>query len=256
MQVVILCGGSGTRLREETEFRPKPMIHIGGKPMLWHIMKIYSHYGFHDFILALGYKQEIIREYFIHYPELNCDLTVNTGPYRGDPSYRTRSENWNVTLVDTGEQTFKGGRLKRIEKYIQGDTFCCTYGDGVADIRLDSLLEFHLRHGKIATVTGIHPHPKFGEIAHRNGCVLSYSEKAPDADCLVNGGFMVFNRGIFDYLSEDDWCDLERGPFELLVNKGELMMYQHKGWWGCMDTIRETDELRNLWDSGKAPWKI
>ncbi len=256
MQVCILAGGTGTRLKEQTEFIPKPMIPIGQYPMAVHIMKIYAHYGFKNFIMALGYKQEFIKGYFAHFDYINSDITILPYSVFGNKIVCSTAENdWSITLSDTGPNTLKGGRLKRIEKYVKGDTFMMTYGDAVADIDLNALLAFHQAHGRIATVTGIHPTSKFGELKHDDrGQVTSYTEKAQDDGCLTNGGFFVFNRKIFDYLDED--CDLEIGPLERLVEQGELFVYQHKGWWGCMDTPRELGVLQELWDTDAAPWRV
>lgn len=256
MQICILCGGSGTRLKEQTEFIPKPMIPIGGRPMLYHIMKLYSHYGFNEFVLALGYKQEIIKDYFVHLDIINNDITVDIGQYRGANHHGYADKGWRVTLSDTGENTMKGGRLKRIEKYIRGNTFMMTYGDGIGNINIPELLEFHQKHGRIATVTGIHPLPRFGEIHRQGERVLNFTEKPNDPDCLMNGGFFVFNREIFDYLHPDEWCDLEVGPLEMVANDGELMVYHHTGYWGCMDNLKDMSELQKLWNDGKAPWKV
>ena len=253
--VAILCGGSGTRLREQTEFLPKPLIPIGNIPMVVHIMKIYARYGFKDFILALGYKQDAFKQYFNDYDVINNDVTVSIGRPQDNHYHSCVDQGWNVTLVDTGENTMKGGRLKRIENHIHSNTFMCTYGDAVADIDIRNLIAFHKNHGKLVTITGIHPVPRFGELCHEAGRVLSYREK-PDDGCLMNGGFMVMNRGIFDYLTPDEWCDLEIGPLELLAAKEELMVYHHKGFWKCMDNLKEMSELQQMWDSGKAPWRV
>jgi len=254
MQTVVLCGGSGTRLREQTEFLPKPMVQIGGKPMIFHIMKIYAHYGFTDFVLALGYKQEEFKKYFSVFDEINCDVTFRIG--QSIQVYRKPSDyDWSVTLSDTGLNTLKGARLKRIENYINGDTFMCSYGDGLSDVNLTDLLAFHKSHGKIATITGVHPSPRFGEIHHVDGLVQVFTEK-PQGECLMNGGFMVFNRGIFDYLSEDESCDLETDCFHDLTQDKELMVYQHKGFFGYMDNLYDMGVLQNMWDEGKPKWKI
>jgi glucose-1-phosphate cytidylyltransferase len=257
MQVVILCGGSGTRLREQTEFIPKPLIPIGPVPMVVHIMRWYAKFGFTDFVLALGYKQEALKQYFHHYDIINNDITVNIGRHGGYNDYAEYEDwGWRVVLSDTGENTMKGGRLKRVEKYIEGDTFLMTYGDGISDIDIISLVAFHKSHGKLVTVTGVHPVPRFGEIHHDNGCALSFSEKPQHDDCLMNGGFFVMNRGVFEYLHEDEWCDLEVGPLEMIARKGELMVYPHKGFWRCMDTLKDMSELQQLWVDGKAPWRV
>jgi glucose-1-phosphate cytidylyltransferase len=228
--------------------------------MLYHIMKIYAHYGFNDFVLALGYKQEIIKDYFEHFNQINSDLLVHTGRFRGEPYMSHYSESisdsWDIWLADTGEETMKGARLKRVEKYVGGETFMVTYGDGVGDIDIPRLLTFHKSHGKIATVTGVHPAPRFGELHCRENACLSFNEKPQDSHCWINGGFFVFNREIFDYLTTDEWCDLEIGPLEILAAKGELMVYKHEGFWACMDTLREMGYLNQLWKEGKAPWKV
>ena len=256
--VVILAGGTGTRLREMTEYLPKALIPIGGKPMIWHIMKLYAHYGFKDFILALGYKQEAFKQYFAHFYQINNDIKVSTGRYYGmchnlGYSLDVSGDDWTVTLSDTGENTLKGGRLKRVEKYIEGDTFMCCYGDGLADIDLKALLAFHNSHGKIVTMTAVHPPPRFGEVCRdSDNRVVSFKEKPLDGSHLISGGFFVFNRGIFDYLTVGG--DLEVGPLELLAEKGEVMAYHRKGWFGCMDTLNDMLKLQELWDSGKAPW--
>ena len=255
IKVVILCGGTGTRLREETEYRPKPMVELGGKPLIWHIMKIYATYGFNDFILCLGHKGEQIKRYFYNFDVWNNDFTVNLG-YNNHTLIPRTPINWRVTLADTGEATLKGARIKRVEKYVDGDTFMLTYGDGVADINIDELLAFHKRHGCIGTVTGVRPPSRFGEMGTKNNNVKSFIEKPQTSAGMINGGFFVFNRAIFDYLSEDDTCDLEVGPLEQLAKDGELKVYKHKGRWGCVDTLRDMGELNNLWQSGKAFWKI
>jgi len=248
--VVILCGGTGTRLKEMTEFIPKPLVPVGPYPMVVHIMKLYSFYGYKNFILALGHKQESFKEYFWNYNLINNDIVLD-----GTPVRFKAVEDWNIVLSDTGEATMKGGRLKRIEKYIEGDTFMCTYGDGIADIDLRDLLEFHRSHGNLATVTGVHPIPRFGEILYDGNKVISFSEKPHNGNCLVNAGFFVFNREIFKYLTEDEWCDLEIGPLELIAAKGEMMVYHHKGFWKSMDTLKDMGELQQLWDSGNVPWR-
>ena len=250
MDVVILAGGSGTRLREMTEFIPKPLIQVGGKPLIYHIMKIYAHYGFTDFILALGFKQEMFKEYFAHFNEINNDCVMHVGNYQGMTHQETK-DNWRITLSDTGLNTLKGGRLKKVERYVNGDFFM-TYGDAVADVDIKKLLEFHRRHGKLATVTGVPAPPRFGELKHRTGTVESFSEK-PESDTLINGGFFVFNNRIFDYLTNN--CDLEIGPLERIAAEGELKVYYHKGYWACCDTLRDLDALQEEWDTGKPKWR-
>lgn len=257
MKVAILCGGLGTRLREETEFRPKPMVEIGGKPILWHIMKIYAHYGFKDFILCLGYKGEMIKEYFYNYEVLNNDFTVELGNHKNIEIHSGHGEKgWRITLADTGEKALKGARIKRIEKYINCDQFMVTYGDGVADININDLLKFHQSHGKLATLTGVRPLSRFGELTIKGKQVIKFTEKPQSAKGLINGGFFVFNRKIFDYLEDKDDCDLEYGVLEEFASLGQLMVYEHDKFWYCMDTIRDRDYLNKLCTQGKAPWKV
>jgi glucose-1-phosphate cytidylyltransferase len=257
MKVVILCGGLGTRLREETEFRPKPMVNIGNRPILWHIMKIYSHYGFKDFVLALGYKGEMIKNYFCHYELMNNDVTIELGlPEHVCIHQRHDEIGWRITLADTGEKSLKGARLKKIQKFITEDLFLATYGDGVANIDINDLLDFHRRHGKLATLTGINPASRFGELSIAGDQVMSFQEKSKDSEGLINGGFFVFNRKIFDFLTEEINCDLEYGPLEKIAQAGQLMVYRHDGFWACMDTLRDMDYLNALWEKNQAAWKI
>ena len=257
MKVVIFCGGFGTRFKEETEARPKPMITVGGKPILWHIMKLYSHYGFREFILCAGYKCDVIKDYFYHYHMHNSDFTVTLGQEETIEFHDPIEEDWKVTVADTGLNTLKGGRLKKVEKYIDEDTFMLTYGDGIADIDLNRLLQFHRNHGKIATVTGVYPPSLFGEIsADETGFVRSFSEKPQTSTGLINGGFFVLNRKIFDYLTDDPQCDFEKGPLEEVVKDGELMVYRHDGHWSCMDTQRDNAYLNKLWESGNSFLKV
>jgi len=256
MKVVILCGGQGTRLREETEYRPKPMVEVGGKPILWHIMKLYAHHGFHDFVLCLGYRGNMIKEYFLNYEAMNNDFTICLGQKaRLDFNDSHKEQDFRVTLADTGQETMTGGRIKRIEKYVDGETFLVTYGDGVADVNITDLLAFHKSHGKMATVTTVRPHSRFGLLATASdGNVLTFSEK-PQIDGWSSAGFLVFDRRIFDYLDGDD-CILEREPMERLVAEGQLMAYDHNGFFFAMDTYREYLHLTELWQSGKAPWRV
>ena len=257
MQTIILCGGLGTRLREETEFRPKPMVEIGGKPILWHIMKIYSHYGIKDFVLSLGYKGEMIKEYFYNYEILTNDFTIELGNKKNIEMHSNNEEkDWRITLADTGDKALKGARLKRVQQYVNDDTFMLTYGDGVAEVDINALLAFHKKHGKLATVTGINPAARFGELKIKGNQVESFSEKPRDGEGLINGGYFVFNKGIFDYLSADENCDLEIGPLEKIAGEGQLMVYKHRGFWACMDTIRDMEYLNNLWVEGNAEWKV
>jgi glucose-1-phosphate cytidylyltransferase len=263
MQTIILCGGLGTRLREETEFRPKPMVHVGPRPIIWHIMKIYSRYGHKEFILPLGYRGEMFREYFYNYEVMSCDVTISLGAKNGSKQklclHNAHDESdWQITLVDTGSRSLKGSRIKQVEKYINDDPFFVTYGDGVSDIKLDELVKFHKNHGKIATLTGVSPAARFGELKVDGNQVVSFREKpvATSQEGLINGGFFVFNRRIFDYLSQDENCELESEVLEKLAQEGQLMVYPHKGFWTCMDTIRDVEYLNGLWDQGRAEWKI
>lgn len=257
MKVAILCGGLGTRLREETEFRPKPMVNIGSRPILWHIMKYFSCFGLHEFVLALGYKSEVIRNYFCHYEIMNNDVTVELGkPNNLFIHHTPAEENWKITLVDTGEKTLKGGRLKKLKKYIPSDTFILTYGDGIANVDITALLNFHKAHGRIGTVTGVNPAARFGELGIDGSRVIEFREKSQKGDNFINGGFFVFNQAIFDYLTTDDSCDLEVGSLEKLANDSELMVFRHPGFWACMDTLRDMEYLNRLWDDGGADWKI
>lgn len=257
MKVIILCGGRGTRLGEVTEYRPKPMVEIGGKPILWHIMKIYAHYGFTDFILCLGYKGYMIKEYFFNYELINNDFTVELGENKNVEIHNSHSEQgWRITLAETGTEALKGARIKKVEKYIDSEPFMITYGDGVANIDINKLLAFHQEHGKIGTITGVRPPSRFGELEVRNNKVAKFTEKPQASGGLINGGFFVFNKELFDFLSTDDDCDFERGPLEKLANMGELMVYEHFGPWQCMDTVRDMNHLNNLWNQNKAFWKI
>jgi len=246
----------GTRLREETEFRPKPMVEVGGRPILWHIMKSYAHYGFKDFVLCLGYKGGLIKEYFLNYEAMNNDFTITLGQQSRinlDDSHQ--EQGFQVTLADTGLDTMTGGRIKRIKKYVGDETFMMTYGDGLSDVDINCLLEFHRSHGRIATVTTVRPVLRFGvvEIGEQSR-VMDFREK-PVSEGWISAGFFVFNRGIFDYLPGDD-CILERGPLERLASDGQLAAYRHEGFFFAMDTYREYQHLSQLWASGKAPWKV
>jgi glucose-1-phosphate cytidylyltransferase len=256
MEVVLLCGGLGTRLREETQFRPKPMVEIGQWPILWHIMKYYASYGHHDFTLSLGYMGNVIKEYFWHYELMNNDVTLQLGkPEQREIHHSHDEAGWNITLADTGIAAFKGARLKKVQRYIKGDTFMVTYGDGLANVDLDELVRFHRAHGKIGTVTGINPTSRFGELGIEGDAVTTFREKPRAANSLVNGGFFVFQRQIFDYLTPDDSCDLEVGPLELLASQGQLGVFRHTDAWACMDTDRDRTHLNKLWLDGAAFWK-
>ncbi len=256
MKVVILCGGQGTRLREETEYRPKPLVEVGGRPILWHIMKSYAHYGFSEFVLCLGYRGNMIKEYFLNYEAMNNDFTIRLGQKSHlDFSGAHKEQNFCVTLADTGQDTMTGGRIKRIEKYVDGDTFLVAYGDGVADVDISQLVAFHKSHGRLATVTTVRPNSRFGilEIAN-DGAVLEFSEK-PQLDGWASAGFLVFERKVFGYIEADD-CILEGAPLERLAAEGQLMAYRHEGFFFAMDTYREYLYLNELWQSGKAPWRV
>ncbi len=255
MKVVILAGGFGTRISEESHLKPKPMIEIGGKPILWHIMKIYSSYGFHEFVICAGYKQDVIKEYFANYYLHNADVTFDLLTNQVEV-HSSHADPWKVTVVDTGYDTMTGGRVKRIRKYVGDEPFFLTYGDGVADIDIPKLLEFHKKNGKIATITAANIAQKKGVLnISGDGQVQSFREKEDTDSTLINGGFMVLNPQIFDYL-EDDSTVFEKEPMQRLAADGELMAYQHEGFWQCMDTQREKKLLEELWESGKAPWKV
>lgn len=256
MKVVLLCGGMGTRLREETEVKPKPMVEIGGMPILWHIMKTYSYYGFNEFVLCLGYKGNIIKEYFYNYEMLANDFTIELGTNDIKIHPRHSEHGWKITLVDTGLNAMTGARVKRIEKYIKEDMFLLTYGDGVSDINIHKLLEYHKSHGKTGTITGVSPPSRYGELLIHQDQVISFSEKPKNNDNSINGGYFVYNKEFFSYLKDEDDCILEREPLEMLAKDKELQVYQQTGFWQCMDTYRDYKYLNEIWDSGKAPWKV
>jgi glucose-1-phosphate cytidylyltransferase len=247
MKVVILCGGKGMRLREETEYKPKPLIEIGEKPILWHIMKIYAHYSFKDFVLCLGYKGKMIKDYFLNYETMNSDFTIELGSGNVKVHNSHQEQGWLITLADTGENAMTGARVKRIERYIDSNLFMLTYGDGVADINIPKLIEFHKSHGKIGTVTGIRPPSRFGELVVDGDQVLEFGEKPQIKEGFINGGFFVFDKRIFRYLEDNDDCILEKEPLENLALDGELVVYKHEGFWQCMDTSRDLQLLNNLW---------
>jgi glucose-1-phosphate cytidylyltransferase len=256
--VMILCGGQGTRLREETEVRPKPMLEIGGRPMLWHIMKLYSTYGFKRFILCLGYKGHIIRDYFLNYNSYCTDMTVHLGR-AGAVEYHNShpEEDWCVTLADTGQVTQTGARVAMGARYVTGDTFCLTYGDGLGSIDLAALVRFHRAHGRIGTITGVRPAGRFGELlAGSDGGAIEFNEKPQVSTGLINGGFFIFQRDFVNqYLNDRDDLVLEQEPLQRLAKDGQLMVFEHGGFWQCMDTYRELKLLEQLWESGDAPWK-
>ena len=255
--VVILCGGMGTRLREETEYRPKPLIEIGNRPILWHIMKIYGSQGFKKFVLCLGYKGEMIKQYFLNYRMMTRNFTLQFDS-SAEPLVESNGapEEWTITFADTGINAMTGARIKRIRPYIESEEFMLTYGDGVADLNLPELLKFHRSHGKLATVTAVHPLARFGELMIEGNRVVRFAEKSQVPEGFINGGFFVFNKKVFDYLSDDVGCVLEREPLERLASEGELMTYHHTGFWHCMDTYRDSLVLNQFWDSPNPPWKI
>ncbi len=255
MKTVILAGGLGTRLREETEFRPKPMVEIGGRPILWHIMKLYAHYGHKDFILCLGYKGDVIRDYFLNYRSRNCDVTLTLGSPNLEVHNGHSECGWNVTLAETGHNTMTAGRLKHVRKYLDGDVFLATYGDGLADIDIPALIDCHRQSGKLATVTAVRPSARFGELSLKDGLVQTFEEKPQVSNSWVNGGFLVMNPRVLDMISSDDET-LEKDVLRRLALMHELAVYQHSGFWQCMDTLRESELLNKLWSSGEAPWKL
>jgi glucose-1-phosphate cytidylyltransferase len=255
MKIVILCGGMGMRLREETELKPKPMIEFGGMPILWHIMKTYAQYGYNDFILCLGYKGEVIKEYFYHYEIFSNDFTIELGTKNMVIHPRHSEKGWKVTLADTGLRTMTGGRVKLIEKYIDGDVFMLTYGDGVIDMDINKLLDFHRSHGRIATVTGVAPQSRYGELRIYGDQVVSFKEKPSDGGQTISGGYLVFNREVFSYLPNNDQCVLEKDVLQKLADDQQLRVFRHEGFWQCMDTYRDYVYLQDLWEKGNAPWK-
>ena len=255
MKLVILAGGYGSRLGEMASITPKPMIEIGGKPIIWHIMKIYSQFGINEFVICLGYKANVIKNYFLQYKTIRNDFTIDYS----DDSIEFHSgydeNNWKVTLVDTGIDTLKGGRLKKIEKYLDDDTNLLTYGDGVSDINIYKLIEFHKRNRKMVTISGVHPPARFGELKCEGDMLISFEEKSQTSQGLINGGFMVFNKELLNCLTEYDSCDLEYDVFEKLSRQGKMTVYKHEGLWACMDTERDINNLNKLWKRGKAFWK-
>lgn len=254
MKVVILAGGLGTRLAEETVAMPKPMVRIGPNPIIWHIMKGYARWGFAEFVVALGYKGEVVKNYFLHYGELAGDLTVDLGRGTIERTRRPR-EDWIIHLVDTGLNTLTGGRLKRLQPIVGDETFMLTYGDGVADLDVRAVLEFHRAEKCLATVTAVRPPARFGGIVFDKNKVVGFAEKGQTEAGWINGGFMVLEPGIFDYLSDDNDV-LEVDLLERLARDGKLSAYRHEGFWQCMDTLRDRQLLDRLWESGQAPWKV
>lgn len=256
MKVVILAGGFGTRISEESHLRPKPMIEIGEKPILWHIMKEYSSYGFDEFIICCGYKQYVIKEWFADYYLHNCDVTFDFAHDNQMTVHNNDAEPWKVTLIDTGLNTMTGGRVKRIQPYVGNETFMLTYGDGVSDVDMNKLLEFHRSHGKIATLTAVHVGQRFGVLDIDNTeTVHAFREKSETDGARINAGYMVLEPEIFDYI-EGDSTVFEKEPLEKVASMGELKAYKHNGYWQCMDTQREKEKLEELWATGNAPWKV
>jgi glucose-1-phosphate cytidylyltransferase len=255
MKVVLLAGGLGTRLREETEFRPKPMVTIGGRPILWHIMKTYAHWGHREFVVCLGYKGDVIRDYFLNYEVRHRDVTVTLGSRDVQIHGAHEETGWSVTLAETGEQTLTGGRLGRVARYLDGARFMVTYGDGVADIDLRRLLEFHRGHGKLATLTAVRPSSRFGEVMIDNDMVSGFQEKPQVQGAWINGGFFVFERAVLDLIGGDEES-LEQSLLTKLTAMRQLAVYQHHGFWQCMDTPREMDLLNDLWRHDKAAWAV
>ncbi len=254
MKVAILAGGVGSRLSEETEVKPKPMVEIGGRPILWHIMMHYAYYGFRDFVIALGYKGEVIKKYMVDYCSLNSNLKVNlrSGAVEMNGGYRP---DWNVELIDTGIPTNTGGRIKRLAPYIGNETFMLTWGDGVSDVNLHALLEFHRSHGKLATLTAVRPPARFGHLELDGDRITEFNEKPQTGEGWINGAFFVLEPAVFDYIDSDDTA-WEREPLQRLAREGQLMAYKHTSFWQCMDTLRDKKLLESLWQSGRAPWKI
>jgi len=258
MKVIILCGGQGMRLREETEYKPKPMVEIGGKPILWHILKHYSAYGFNEFILALGYKGDYIRDYFINYYKYNSDFTVDLADSgKIDVHNGSIEDSWKVTLVETGTGSMTGYRTKLAGKYVEGDRFMLTYGDAVSDVNLEDLLDFHKVQNTMGTVTGVFPASRFGDLATNGNHVTHFKEKLKDMDHQnpINGGYFVFKREFLDLIPDDPGIDLERAPMNTLVEKNQLSVYKHQGYWHCMDTYRDYAHLNDTWEK-KPAWKI
>lgn len=255
--VFVLCGGLGTRFREQTEFRPKPMIEIGNRPILWHIMRSYAKHGFKKFVLCLGYKAEAVKEYFLHYTAMQSDFTVNLANADVTTHSIDHSDDWDVTLTHTGELTMTGGRVARAASKYLGDAqhFAVTYGDGVTDVNLAEELEFHLSHDRLGTVLGVNPPSRFGEIQTAGNEVLRFEEKPEFGDSWINGGYFFFRRGFLEYLSTDESCILERTPLVNLAKDNQLSMHKHPGFWQCMDTQRDHDQLNKLWTADQAPWK-
>jgi len=253
VKVVILAGGRGSRLAEETEIRPKPMVEIGGMPIIWHILKLYSHFGFEEFLIALGYKGSVIKRFFMEYNSITRDFSIDIGTGTVDIDQR-KAENWLIHLLDTGLEANTGGRVRALRKHLEEDTFMVTYGDGVANVDVKALLAFHRSQGKLATVTAVRPPARFGGLIFRGDLVAEFTEKPQAGEGWINGGFLVFEPGIFDYLDSDE-CSLEIDLLERLAREGQLAAYKHEGFWQCMDTIRDKELLQRLWQTN-PPWKL
>jgi glucose-1-phosphate cytidylyltransferase len=256
-QVVILCGGQGTRLREETEFKPKALVEIGGRPILWHLMRIYTHWGYRRFVLCLGYKGEAIKDYFLNYQWRDSDFTLDLRTGTKTPRNGNQLvEDWEITFVETGENTQTGGRLARVEPYVDTDTFLFNYCDGLSNIDLDRLVSFHREKGKLATLTGFHPRSRYGVVRADDDDVVNHWQEKPMMTDLTSGGFFVMNKGVFDYLDTDPGCVLEVGPIDQLSRDRQLALFEHDGFWFSMDTYKEALTLNELWAGGDAPWKV
>ena len=254
MKVGILAGGHGTRLAEETEIKPKPMVEIGGRPILWHIMMHYSCYGYDNFVVALGYKGEVIKRYMVDYCSLNSNLTVNLRAGRVDTHNNEGIQDWTIELIDTGLNTMTGGRIKRLQPYMNNETFMLTWGDGVSTVDLDKLLAFHRNHGRLITMTAVRPPARYGHMEFDGDRIREFTEKPQTAEGWINGAFFVVEPQVFDYIDGDD-TQFEKEPLERLAADGELMAYRHDGFWQCMDTRRDKYVLEKMWESGQAPWK-
>jgi glucose-1-phosphate cytidylyltransferase len=260
MKAIILCGGQGTRLREMTEIRPKPMVVVGGRPILWHIMKFYAHHGVREFILCLGYKGNVIKEYFLNYEMMNSDFTLELGKSKPVELHGEAhgEDGWRITFVETGEKSNTGARVKRASRYLGNtrETFCVTYGDGVTNLDLRAALEFHRRHGKLATLTGVRPPGRFGELRQEKGRVIQFEEKPQMTEGLINGGFLFLEPEFLRYLTDEPACSLEGEPLKRAAADGQLYVFEHPDYWQCMDTYRDWDSLERQWQAGSAPWKV